>query len=526
MNRKSTNKIIVISLILFFIFSIISNSLASDLKTSLDIVEKASETKYLDNNQGNISKTIVDSNPDTGEVSIELKLENIKKENDQKEVYENTEVYLLVSENISHDDKELSKYINNIEKLSSKIFKVNANTKIGVIGIKGPIKDSYIDESGKQVTGDKDESDVPGNNSNSEIIVGLTNNVDSIKSGLQKMNTSKTKYYSNLQSAIRLANNSYSQNTNKILISLYDNVPTVSIGVKAKVTTGWFSEYSTLEEAVNGKYNKIATSTKNEILTLKESNVSFILLRPDDTSYNENWYNSSGEKVLEFDGSPYVKDLYGTIENPTYGKMYSFKDSNIDTIITENIYQDVQQKIQPDITNVKITDYFPKEIIENFEFSYLNNPRLGSVSKTIDKTNNTITWDIDKLKGNEVATLRYKLKIKDMKNVKLVNKTIATNEKVILTYKDISAKSYELMLSSSPKIKLSETKEELINKVNKTNTNASASGTNNIKSNNIDITTAKGILPKTGTITIISTILIILLFSIIAYKKYNSFRDI
>lgn len=79
MNKKSTNKIIVISLTLFFIFSIFSNSLASDLKTSLDIVQKASETKYLDNNQGNISKTIVDSNSVTGEITIELKLENIKK---------------------------------------------------------------------------------------------------------------------------------------------------------------------------------------------------------------------------------------------------------------------------------------------------------------------------------------------------------------------------------------------------------------------------------------------------------------
>lgn len=524
MNKKSTNKIIVISLTLFFIFSIFSNSLASDLKTSLDIVQKASETKYLDNNQGNISKTIVDSNSVTGEITIELKLENIKKENEQKQTYENTEVYILVSENISLDDKELSKYINNIEKLSSKIFKSNSNTKVGIIGIKGPIKDSYIDESGKQVTGDKDESNVPGNNSNSEIIVGLTNNVDSIKSGLQKMNTFKTKYYSNLQSAIRLANNSYSQNTNKILISLYDNVPTVSIGVKAKVTTGWLSEYSTLEEAVNGKYQKIATSTKNEILTLKESNVSFILLRPDDTSYNENWYNSSGEKVLEFDGSPYVKDLYGMIDNPTYGKMYSLKDSNIDTIITENIYQDVKQKIQPDITNIKIIDYFPKEIIENFEFSYVNNPKLGYVSKTIDTKNNSITWNIEKLKGNEVATLRYKLKIKDMENAKILNKTIETNEKVVLTFKDISAKDFELTLSSSPKIKLSEIKEEIINKTNQTKTNENK--TTNIKANNIDTTIAKGILPKTGAITIISIILIIFLFSIIAYKKYNSFRDI
>lgn len=524
---KNLNKILSISLILFFIFSIFYNVFASDVKTSLNIIQKASETEYLDNDQGNISKTIVDSNADKGEVTVELKLSNIKKEYKQKQVYENTEVYLLVDEEISCDNEKLSKYINNIEKLSSKIFETNTKTKVGIIGIKGPIQDSYIDESGKRVDGDKDEATVPGRVSDSEIVVELTNNIDTIKNGLQKMNSSKTRYYKNLQSAIKLANKNYTKDTNKILISLYDGVPQVAIGVEAQVSSGWLSGYSTVEEAINGKYEKISTYTRNEILTLKESNVSFILLRPDDTDYNETWYsNSTGEKVLEFDGSPYIKKLYGTLDNPTYGKMYSFKENNIDTIITENIYQDVKKLIQPDISNVKIIDYFPKDIIDNFEFSYDGNPSIGSISKTIDTKNNTITWNVGTLKGNKVATLRYKLKIKDIKNAKLLNKTIATNEKVVLTYIDTSAKNYTVTLSSSPKIQLSEIKEEATNKISTNKT----TGTTNINANNdinsVDTTTAKGILPKTGAMTIIFAVLVIVLFSIIAYKKYNSYKDI
>ena len=71
--------IILISIIL--IIGMCGSVNAAELKTSLDIIQKASETKYLENDQGYISKTIVDSNADTGEITIELKLSNTTKNN-------------------------------------------------------------------------------------------------------------------------------------------------------------------------------------------------------------------------------------------------------------------------------------------------------------------------------------------------------------------------------------------------------------------------------------------------------------
>ena len=59
----------------FSIFAIILilgmclNVNAAELKTKLDVITQASETKYLENDQGYISKTIVDSNAETGEVT-------------------------------------------------------------------------------------------------------------------------------------------------------------------------------------------------------------------------------------------------------------------------------------------------------------------------------------------------------------------------------------------------------------------------------------------------------------------------
>ena len=67
-------------------------------------------------------------------------------------------------------------------------------------------------------------------------------------------------------------------------------------------------------------------------------------LRPDDTSFDQTWTNAdTGEIILELDGKPYVDDLYGSIDNPTYGKMYSLNNANLEQIVTDYIYNDVME---------------------------------------------------------------------------------------------------------------------------------------------------------------------------------------
>ena len=85
-----------------------------------------------------------------------------------------------------------------------------------------------------------------------------------------------------------------------------------------------------------------------------------------------------------------------------------------------------------------------------------------------------------------------------MQNQKLLNKTIATNEKVILTYNDVDEKGYTVTLESSPKIQLSEIKEA-------------------------DTTTATGTLPNTGVgIGIFTTIAGLIIVAVLAKNKYNN----
>ncbi len=118
------------------IMGICTNAMATELKTSLKTIEQASETKYLENDQGYISKTIVNSNPDAGEVTIELKLSNTKKESD---VVKSTEIFLVLDNSISMEHKATEtttrKSIigNSATSLINKIYDSTSNVKVGIV---------------------------------------------------------------------------------------------------------------------------------------------------------------------------------------------------------------------------------------------------------------------------------------------------------------------------------------------------------------------------------------------------------
>lgn len=499
-------KTLIVSALIFSLISVMIPVYASN-DVALNIVQKASETKYLENDQGYISKTIVDSDSEKGEVTVEVKLSNTSKESVNEKRFDNSEIFIIVPEYTNAQENEKLTYV---ETLAEKIFAKNSKTKIGVIGIQGTISDNSYDEKGNLIKGEKDQAGVNGTADNAECIVELTQDISNFKTKLRKMNSEKVIYYPNVQAAIRLAKNSFSDKTNKILISLYDNVPLISIGTNCSITYGGlFSKYQTAEEADKAYLEELVTNTKSEILSLKDSNIDFILLRPDDTRFDQKFYNTTtGELTCNIDGKPYADNLYGTLEKPTYGKMYSLNNESLEKIVTENIYQDIMEKVRTPIKTIKLVDYFPEEIVKNFDFSYVAKPNIGTVSEKIDEKN-TITWDIEKLETNEVATLQYKLKIKDMsKNSPIYNKEIATNEKIVLTYKDSNEKDYEVTLTSSPKIKLEDIKKEVISSGQK------------------DTTVANTILPKAGKNIIIISIALSILLVIVGVKKYNEYRDV
>ncbi|HIU52085.1 MAG TPA: VWA domain-containing protein [Candidatus Merdicola faecigallinarum] len=429
-------KRVSILLIFILIMGLCSSVYATELKTNLNVVQQASETKYLENDQGYISKTIVDSNKETGEVTVELKVANTKKDVLKSK---DTEIVLVIDNSGSMDFKTAdgrtrkSILLDSAKKFVNIIFDTSSNVRIGVVkfcGEMGLLAPVYA----------------------ASVITKPTSNKEDIMNGLTTMEKQKVQSGTNIQKGLMKAETLFSENAgNKVIILLTDGLPNEdgernNVGDKEMILT-------------NETYKKILENTKNELLNIKKNGIMPISLM---TGVNSNDVDDDGEVITSTEEDiKAIEMIFGTEEKPTAGKFYNAKTTDIDKVVQEDITKDVQEVLNKPINEVKVVDYFPKDITENFEFSYVGEPSTGTKSDKINTETNTIEWDIGKLKGDEVATLKYKLKIKDMKNMNLLNKTIATNEKVVLTYKDTASKDYTVTLTSSPTIQLSEVKEDL-----------------------------------------------------------------
>lgn len=569
--KNIINKTTSVFLITLIIFSIFYSVFASNTNTLLEVVEKASKTEYLENNQGYISKTIIDSNANTGEVTIELKLSNTKNETSKSK---NTEIILVIDNSGSMKFKTAdgktrkSILLDSAKNFVNSIFETSNNVKVGIV--------KFCGEYGFWA---------PANAAS--LITKPTEKEEDVIEGITKIEKISTESGTDIQKGLIKAENAFSKDAgNKVIILLTDGCPTED-------ASGNYL-YNNEQVMTNEKYRKIIQNTKNELINIDKKGIKLISLM---TGVNSNDLDENGNVVKNTeDEIQAIETIFGTESKPTAGKFYNVKTTDISNVVKNDITKDVQQILNTPINNVKIQDYFPQEIIDNFEFSYVENPNIGTVSKNINK-DNSIEWNIGTIKGDETATLRYKLKIKNMENKQLLDKVISTNEKVILNYRDNNAKEYTLNLSTSPKIKLTEVKEELNatvtynpkiettkdvtvtiktnKKVNKVDGwTLSEDGltltkvfsknakevvhlvdldnmkkdvevvVNNIKSadinnsvnentttNNIissrDTTIAKGRLPNTGiSMKIIFIIVLILAFSLIVLRKYNNYKDI
>lgn len=555
-------KIFIMFITITLLVGICGSVNATELKTTLDVIQQASETKYLENDQGYISKTIVDSNAETGEVTIELKLSNTAKE---VETSTETEIFLVIDNSFSMDyavTEETTRrelLILAMRNFVNQIYTQSSNVKVGLVRFAG--KDTW------------NSSYSPTLKNATNLMCNLTKDKDTMLSAITAFENLETKQTAsnnshcesstNIAAGIKKANDNFSENcNNKIIILLTDGLPTQDL------------TFSTTSDNAT-----IYGNTKNTLLEIGNSGTYIISMMTGTSTQDEEEHENAQADI---------ESIFGTESNPTTGAFYNIADTNIENVVSEDIFANVMEKVQNPINTVKIVDYFPEDITENFEFSYVGNASTGTVSEGIDEETKTISWDIGTLKGDEVATLKYKLKIKDMNNTELLNKTIATNEKVVLTYKDTESKDYTVELTSSPKIQLSEVKEELTATVTYDPTsNTTGKVTATIKTNKkvnevegwalsedgmtltkeystnatetvhlVDIdnmtkdvvvkitnivkeepkqpeelpkddTTATGKLPQTGvSATIIISLMAVTVISIIIYKKYNTYKDI
>lgn len=405
-------KIFITTLLLLIL--LVNVSFASYSTVTMTVVEEPICTIQLSDNS-KFEKKLISKDLQNKEVTLQLQVTNEEKSNKP------TGEIMLVLDN--SDSMKLKTSTGTVRKdlvfesaktLVSNLLKDNENLKIGVVSFS-----TNTDVSKEGTTEDAEVVSKLSNDSNA-----LLNSISSIEA---------TGPRTDLEAGLEIASGEFTKtDNNKYMIVLTDGVPNVALNYN-KV---YYSD-------------DVITKTKTKLEALKTANVDVITMltgidKPEQVpagvtkSYNQ-----------------IITEIFGTQENPTVGTFYYVTDDKVESTIKNDIYNSLVPE-EKTLKDIKVVDYFPKEIIDNFDFSYVSNANIGEISTTVDKTNNSITWNIPSLASGQTATVQYKLKLKENFDSNIVNKILNTNEKVDVTYTDLDNKSQAKTSDVSPKLKLTE----------------------------------------------------------------------
>lgn len=270
-----------------------------------------------------------------------------------------------------------------------------------------------------------------GSSEDANLVSSLSNDISKLNNAISNIKADGPR--TNLESGLDLASGQFTKtDNNKYMIVLTDGVPNVALNYDKN----YYSD-------------DVISKTKSKLQQLKQSNINVITMLTgiDDEKYIPATTTKSFGEIIE--------EIFGTTSNPTVGKFYYVTDNEVESIIKNDIYNSLIPENKT-LKDIKIIDYFPAEIINNFDFAYVSEANIGTISATVDKSNNSITWTIPELANGETATVQYKLKLKENFDSSIVDKILNTNQKVDITYKDYDNKEQTKTSDISPKLKLTE----------------------------------------------------------------------
>lgn len=402
---------------LFLILILITNiSLASYETVTMTVVEEPVCTIEIGENS-KFEKKLIEKNLNNKEVTLQLQVTN-----EETSLQPTGEIMLVIDNSKSMEDTvdgsttRQDLVIESAKTLVNTILNGNENLKVGVVSF------STNEDVSKEGT-IEDANLVSDLSSNSEALISAISNIQ------------YTGPRTDLESGLSLASQYFTEDVNnKYIIVLTDGVPNVALNYDGvyysdDVIAKTKAQLQALDTA---GYNVIT------MLTGISDADSVPATRPDDKTYGD-----------------IIEEIFGTEETPTVGKFYYVQDSEIEQTITEDIYNDLLP-IEKILTDITVTDYFPQEIIDNFEFAYVSEPNIGTISTEVNTENNSITWTISELQPGETATVQYTLKLKENFDSNIINKILDTNEKVDISYTDFNDEHVEDTSDVTPKLKLTE----------------------------------------------------------------------
>ncbi len=402
---------VIIFLILFIL--IFTNFVYAKLSstTHFEVVDKSvCEMDFGEN--GKFTKQIISY--DENSVTLQLNVMNTAEEKIEKTV---SEIFLVIDNSLSLNEKvsdtETRKDLiyNSAKQLATKLNASDPEFKIGVI--------CFSSNSDAKKEGTIEDA---------TLMQSLTTDNSDVLKAIEDINDTNFGSRTNIEAGLELANQNFSGTADKEYIIL------ISDGVPNDDIHGNTLQFSDI----------VLGNTKNKLIELNAKGIKLISVLAGVSNTVESTVNKTYVELAE--------EVFGTEIKPTAGKYYFISDSNIKTIVENNVFNDIEISKSTTLTNIVIKDYFPKKIIDNFDFAYVASPNLGNVSAEIDKTTNSITWTIPSLDAGESASLQYKLTLKDNFNKDILGQILPTNEKVNITDDQGDNKTSTV----SPKVKVTE----------------------------------------------------------------------
>lgn len=404
---------------IFLILIFIANmSFASYSTVKMEVVEEPVCTIQIGENS-KFEKKLVNKDLANKEVTLQLQVTNeeqsAKPTGELMLVLDNSDsMNDLVDPDNEQSESRKDLIFESSKTLVSNLLEGNDNLQIGIVSFS-----SNVDSSQE------------GTSADANVVAALSNNATELNNAISNIEANGPR--TDLDAGITLASKQFTEtDNNKYMIVLTDGVPNIALGYN----NPYYSD-----DVIN------TTKAKLQQLENEGINITTMLTGIDDEDYTPiNIEKTFGEIINE---------IFGTEENPTTGNFYYVTDDEVEETITNDIYNSLLP-VSQSYKNIVIKDYFPQEIIDNFEFAYVSDTNIGEISAEVDPTDNSITWTIPELASGQTATVQYTLKLKEDFDSSIVDKLLDTNEKVDITYKDFNNKDQSQTSDVTPVLRLTE----------------------------------------------------------------------
>ena len=314
-------KILLTLFLLITLIATISSAAYNDV--TMTVVEEPT-AKINFGTKSTVERSVISKDLKNKEITLQLKVTN-----NEESSKPTGEVMLVIDNSKSMTDTTTNGktredlVIDSAKTLITNLLKDNTQLKIGAVSF------STNTDVSKE-----------GTIEDAKLVSALTNDSTKLINSISNIEYDGPR--TDLQAGISLAKQSFSDttdNSHKYIIVLSDGVPNVAINYDKN----YYSD-------------DVIAKTKAELQSLsKVTDNVYIMLTG----------ISNGEATATPSTKTYnqiIESVFGTTEKPTIGKFYYVTDDKIETTITNDIYKDLLP-VSKSLTNLKVTDYFTKEIV-------------------------------------------------------------------------------------------------------------------------------------------------------------------